>query len=273
MANDIITNRKSKDSIFVKLFQDKNNVLKLYKEIHPENDDISVDDINIYTLDSVIVNTIYNDLGFLVKDKFILLVEAQSTWNPNIPVRMLFYLSETLRRYIADTKQIEHSRSKVKLPKPELYVIYSGEEKIPDVVSLNDEFFDGTAEIDLKVKIFDKIDETISGQYIGFCKVFDEQRKIYSKGVQAARETFRICIEKSYLTDFMKSHEREVIDMMSELFDEEVIRKQYDIARFDEGWQGGRRKGRQEERQKTIEAMRKLGISEEQIKAIYGNRC
>ncbi len=59
MANDIITNRKSKDSIFVKLFQDKNNVLKLYKEIHPENDDVSVDDINIHTLDSVIVNTIY----------------------------------------------------------------------------------------------------------------------------------------------------------------------------------------------------------------------
>ena len=33
-----------------------------------------------------------------------------------------------------------------------------------------------------------------------------------------------------YLEEFMKNHEKEVIDMMAQLFDEEVMRKQYDIA-------------------------------------------
>ena len=53
-------------------------------------------------------------------------------------------------------------------------------------------------------------------------------------------ETYRICIEKGYLEEFMKSHEKEVIHMMAQLFDEEVMRKQYDIA--------SRRKEREEGR-------------------------
>lgn len=230
MAAQPTLKRKSKDSVFVKFFQDKKNILQLYQEFHPEAADLNVDDITVQTLDSVMVNTIYNDLGFLVKDKFVMLVEAQSTWNPNIALRMLIYLVETFTRYLKSTAQSEHSSTKVKLPKPELYVFYSGTGEKPKVISLNDEFFEGTADIDVKVKVLSKVDTTLSGQYIGFCKVFDEIRKNGKDGVEIAKETFRICIEKGYLADFMKAHEMEVIDMMTQLFDEEEIRKRYDIA-------------------------------------------
>lgn len=230
MATQPSLKRKSKDSVFVKFFQDKKHILQLYQEFHPEVTDLSVDDIQIQTLDSVMVNTIYNDLGFLVKDKYVMLVEAQSTWNPNIALRMLIYLVETFTRYLKATKQSEHSSSKVRLPKPELYVFYSGAGNKPDVISLNDEFFDGKADIEVKVNVLSKVDTTLSGQYIGFCKVYDEIRKNGKDGVEIAKETYRICIEKGYLADFMKSHEMEVIDMMTQLFDEEEIRKRYDIA-------------------------------------------
>ena len=230
MAAQPTLKRKSKDSVFVKFFQDKKNILQLYQEFHPEASGLNVDDITVQTLDSVMVNTIYNDLGFLVKDKFVMLVEAQSTWNPNIALRMLIYLVETFTRYLKSTDQSEHSSIKVKLPKPELYVFYSGTGEKPKVISLNDEFFEGTADIDVKVKVLSKVDTTLSGQYIGFCKVFDEIRKNGKDGVEIAKETFRICIEKGYLVDFMKAHEMEVIDMMTQLFDEEEIRKRYDIA-------------------------------------------
>lgn len=230
MAAQPTLKRKSKDSVFVKFFQDKKNILQLYQEFHPEEADLNVDDITVQTLDSVMVNTIYNDLGFLVKDKFVMLVEAQSTWNPNIALRMLIYLVETFTRYLKSTGQSEHSGTKVKLPKPELYVFYSGTGEKPKVISLNDEFFEGTADIDVKVKVLSKVDTTLSGQYIGFCKAFDEIRKNGKDGVEIAKETFRICIEKGYLADFMKAHEMEVIDMMTQLFDEEEIRKRYDIA-------------------------------------------
>lgn len=231
MPKDMTVKRQSKNSVFVNFFKEEANILQMYRELHPEATDVTIDDITVDTLESVIVNTLYNDLGFLVKDKYVFLVEAQSTWNENIALRMLFYLTETFRRYINDTQQSELDEQRVKLPTPELYVIYSGTGKKPDIVSLSEDFFGGNPDIELKVHVLSEVDNTLSGQYIGFCKVFDEQRKLHSDGMTVARETYRICIEKGYLSEFMRSHEKEVIDMMYELFDEETMRKQLDTAR------------------------------------------
>ena len=208
MTNDVTVKRKSKDSVFVKFFSYIENVKKLYEEFHPEITDLKEEDIQVQTLDSAIVNTIYNDLGFIVKDRYVVLVEAQSTWNPNMALRMLFYISETYRRYLVDTQQSEHSTTKVKLPKPELYVIYTGEQEKPNEISFSEEFFGGSSEIELKIKVLSKVDTTLAGQYVGFCRVFDEQRKRYENSIEAAIETYRICIEKGYLEEFMKNHEK-----------------------------------------------------------------
>lgn len=267
------TKRKSKDSVFINLFEDTKNVLRLYKELHPEDTQITVDDIHIQTIKSVLVNTLYNDLGFIVKDKFVMLVEAQSAWNPNMPLRMLFYLAETYRRYLADTIQSEHSSTKVKIPKPELYVVYSGEQKCPEIVSFSDSFFDGDCPVELKVKVLNKVDMTIYGQYIGFCKVFNEQRKIYQDSIMCAKETLRICIEKGYLVSYLQKHEKEVVDMMSELFDEEYQREAYNRASQRkaiekgraEGEAKGKAEGKAEERKALAEKMRAKGYSEQEI--------
>ena len=132
---------------------------------------------------------------------------------------------------------------------PELYVIYSGPGKKPDVISFSEDYFGGNPDIELKVHVLSEANNTtLSGQYIGFCKVFDEQRKLYDDGITAAKETYRICIEKGYLTEFMKSHEKEVIDMMHELFDEETARKKYDTARSIQDIEKGREEGKAEEK-------------------------
>ena len=243
MPKDLSVNRQSKNSVFVSFFQDEKHILQMYKELHPEATDVTVEDITIETLESVIVNTLYNDLGFRVKDKFVFLVEAQSTWNVNIALRMLFYLVETYRRYIHDTEQSEHDEQRVKLPTPELYVIYSGTGKKPEVVSLSEDFFGGNPDIELRVHVLSAVDTTLSGQYIGFCKVFDEQRKLHHDGMIIAKETYRICIEKGYLSEYMRSHEREVISMMYELFDEETMRKQLDAARHKRDVEQGEAQG------------------------------
>ena len=158
MTNDVTVKRKSKDSVFVKFFSYIENVKQLYEEFHPEITDLKEEDIQVQTLDSAIVNTIYNDLGFIVKDRYVVLVEAQSTWNPNMALRMLFYISETYRRYLIDTQQSEHSTSKVNLPKPELYVIYTGEQEKPEEISFSEEFFGGNSDIELKIKVLSKVD-------------------------------------------------------------------------------------------------------------------
>lgn len=263
------TKRKSKDSVFVNLFEDTKNVLRLYKELHPEDTQVTVEDIQIQTIKSVLVNTLYNDLGFFVKDKFVMLVEAQSAWNPNMPLRMLFYLAETYRRYLADTIQSEHSSTRVKIPKPELYVVYSGEQKCAETVSFSETFFGGNSSVELKVRVLNEVDMTIYGQYIGFCKVFNEQRKIYQDSILCAKETIRICIEKGYLVPYLQEHEKEVVDMMSELFDEEYQREAYNRASqknaIERGRAEGKAEGKAEERRTLAEKMRAKGYSEQEI--------
>lgn len=263
------TKRKSKDSVFVDLFENAENVLQLYKELHPEDTQVTVDDIHIQTIKSVLVNTLYNDLGFLVRDKFVMLVEAQSAWNPNMALRMLFYLAETYRRYLADTVQSEHSSKKVTIPKPELYLVYSGTHKCPETISFSETFFGGDSPVELKIKVLKEADMTIYGQYIGFCKVFDEQRGIYKESIRCAKETIRICIEKGYLVSYLQEHHKEVVDMMSELFDEEYQREAYNRASSREaiaiGRAEGRAEGKAERNMELAEKMREKGYSEQEI--------
>ena len=133
------------------------------------------------------------------------------------------------------------------LPKPELYVVYSGNKSVPDEISFKDDFFEGDSPVDLRITILSRTDETIYGQYIGFCKVYDEQRKLYDNSIKCIEETIKICLEKGYLMTFLNLYKREVVTMMSELFDEQVQREQYDIAvkkaYKDEGRAEGRAEG------------------------------
>ena len=227
--------RKAKDSVFTVLFQDVNNVYELYKELHPEDVDVTVDDIRVETLETVLINDIYNDLGFIVnsggKVRYVILVEAQSRWTDNITLRMLLYITETYHRYLKETEQSEHVEKKVLLPKPDMYVVYTGSKNVSDEVSFSQTYFDGDSPLDLKVKVLKNSGkDTLHGQYIGFSRVYDEQRKLYGNKLECIRETIRICIEKGYLTEFLGIHKQEVTTMLSELLDEQAQRNQYDIA-------------------------------------------
>ena len=50
----------------------------------------------------MIVDEPYNDLVFTVKDRLLVLVEAQSTWSFNILLWLLLYLADTLHGIIRD---------------------------------------------------------------------------------------------------------------------------------------------------------------------------
>ena len=68
-SDNTTVKEKSKDSVFVNLFSNKNYILQLFKELHPEASEVTVEDITVRTLKAILVNTIYNDLGFTVKYK------------------------------------------------------------------------------------------------------------------------------------------------------------------------------------------------------------
>lgn len=222
---------KIKDSIFTNLFQDKKYLIRLYKTLHPEDSDVTEDDIKDVTLKHVLVDADYNDLGFTVDGRLVVMVESQSTWTLNIIIRALMYLIQTYHDFFKRTKQNLYGSKKVDMPKPELYLIFTGErpKNPPDIISLSKDFFDGgKIAIDAKVKVLYQEDESnIIGQYIIFCKVYNEQRKKHGQTKKAVTETIRICKDRNVLKEYFESKEQEVVDIMMTLFDDEQVLEAY----------------------------------------------
>ena len=223
--------RKIKDSIFTNLFQDKKYLIRLYKTLHPEDSDVTEDDIKDVTLKHVLVDADYNDLGFSVGGRLVIMVESQSTWTLNIIIRALMYLIQTYHDFFKRTKQNLYGSKKVDMPKPELYVICTGEKpkNPPDTISLSKDFFDGERiAVDAEIKVLYQEDEnSIIGQYIIFCKVYNEQRKKYGQTKKAVTETIRICKNRNVLKEYLENKEQEVVDIMMTLFDDEQVLEAY----------------------------------------------
>ncbi len=226
-----IMKRTIKDSVFTDLFQDKKYLLQLYKALHPEDTDVTEDDLNDITIKNVLTDNIYNDLGFTVGGKLMILVEAQSSvWTVNIIVRALMYLVQTWHDYFERTKQNLYKSKKVQMPIPEVYVIFTGERKTrPSEISLSQEFFGGKeCAVNVKVKmIYDGKEGDIINQYVMFTKVCNEQMKKYGRTRKAVMEAIRICKDRNVLSEYLSSKESEVVSIMMVLYDEEEIMRSY----------------------------------------------
>ena len=223
--------RKIKDSVFTNLFQDKKYLLRLYKTLHPEDSNVTEEDIKDVTIKHILVDADYNDLGFSVGGRLVILVESQSTWTLNIIIRALMYLIQTYHDFFKRTKQNLYGSKKVNMPKPELYVIFTGEKpkNPPDIISLSKDFFKGEKiAVDAEVKVLYQEDESnIIGQYIIFCKVYNEQMKLYGRTRKTVTETIRICKDKNILREYLLDREKEVVSIMMSLFDEEEVIRSY----------------------------------------------
>ncbi len=141
------------------------------------------DSLTDVTIENVLTDNLYNDLSFIANNKLMILIEAQSIWTLNIIIRALLYLAQTYHDYFERTNQNLYKRKKVKMPKPELYVVYVGNHKnMPDEISLSKEFFGGAdIAIDVKVKVISESDtDSIINQYIIFSKVYDEEEVMRS---------------------------------------------------------------------------------------------
>ena len=227
---EVMAKRTAKNSVFLDLFQNKSYLLRLYKTLHPEDTTATEDSLTDVTIENVLTDNLYNDLGFIVKNKLVILVEAQSTWTMNILVRVFLYLAQSYHEYFQHTSQNYYKSKKVKMPKPELYVIYTGNKgQKPDKVFLSKEFFEG-ADIDIEVKarvIYESDKDDIINQYIIFCKVFNEQTKQHGMTQKAVMETIRICKDRNVLREYLLNREKEVVTIMMSLFDEEQIMKSF----------------------------------------------
>ena len=127
-SKKVTVNRTYKDTVFRKLFSDRKNLLSLYNAI---NGTAYTDEteLEIVTLESAIYMGMKNDLAFII-DTNLFLYEHQSTYNPNIPLRNLFYIADEYQRLVV--RKSLYSTVIQKIPTPRFLVFYNGTKEVED---------------------------------------------------------------------------------------------------------------------------------------------
>lgn len=220
----------AKDSVFTDLFSHPKYLFQLYRALHPEDQETTEKSIRIVTMKNILLDQSYNDLGFQIGKRLLMLVEAQSGWTVNIILRSLLYLAQTWQEYIQSTGQNIYGSRRLELPRPELYVLYTGERKTrPKLLRLSDEFFAGReSAVEVRVKmIYDGKKGDIVSQYVAFTRIYNEQVRLYGRTRETVLKTIRICKNRNVLKEYLESREKEVVSMMMTLFDDEYILKTY----------------------------------------------
>lgn len=236
--NKPIANREYKSSVFALLFKDI--VGRLYyaitgKPISPGAK------ISITTLTDVLYKGRLNDLSFEIDGKLIVVIEHQSTLNPNMPLRMQQYYTMLGKRYDSVQKAI-YSETLVKIPRPEFIVLYNGVDPMPGgdryTLRLSDMFIEQSDEpmggMELTVEVFN-INKGYNTEMAARCKELAD----YETFIHAARENERSgmsredavkkavfdCIEHGTLKEFLETYKWEVVDMLVTEWDYELEKK------------------------------------------------
>lgn len=265
-----------KDSVFTYIFNQPEYARELYLALHPEDPGVTEADCRVVTLENILTVGMYNDVGLQVRDILILLVEAQSVFSVNIALRMLLYLAETYKEYGEEHKLNLYGTAPVAIPRPELYVVYTGSRAdVPEVLRLSD-LYQGAGSADVEVKVLrGNGTGDIVDQYVRFCKISDEERKKHGRSGKAVEETLRRCMEENVLAPFLTARQKEVSEIMVTLFDHEKIMEIHDYhiaenARKD-ALQEGLKKGREENMVQTIQnIIKNTGWSVEQVMETAG---
>ena len=285
-----------KDSLFIDLFSDKMRLIQLYKSLIDDQRQINPEDIEILTIQNIILRGIYNDLGFRVKDEIIILMEAQTTYTTNIVLRILFYLSETLKNYIIDSSEnknlneLYNTKPRI-IPKIKLFIVYTGDKimqdhdlHLKDVMVENDIISD----IDMKVRVLCTGNKkSILGQYILFIRVYTKQKKECKDIETAVKNTIEICMNDEILKEYLDYRKMEVQEMITAFMTQEEAFESFLKDEVKRGRKEGEEKGRKEGEEKGkidtlinffkngigLDVISKgLGMSIEEVKSILIGR-
>ena len=131
--------------------------------------------------------------------------------------------------------------------------------------------------IDAKVKmIYLQDSDDIINQYIGFCRVCNEQVALNGRTLKAVKEIIRICRDRNLLKEYLSERETEVEEIMLTLFVQEQVwnieRDNISAAALAEGWDKGKVEGIElgitQGRNEGI----KLGITQGRSEGIWENK-
>jgi len=291
MLNHMDANTKYKDSVFSFLFSDPDLLRELYCAL--EGVDLPPDaPVIINTLQNVLFMGINNDISFEICGKLVVLIEHQSTINPNMALRLLMYIARVYEKIVGD-RNIYTSRL-VPIPRPEFFVLYNGAAPFPDeqTFKLSDAFEkagligltekEGAA-LELVVKAINinegrnevllKKCKTLAG-YSAFVARMREFEKECGDRTEAMTRAVRYCRDHDILKEFFEQNAAEVMNMLiTEWNLEDAQKVWYEDGVEDgieRGIEKGIEKGREEGRESVARNALAKGLTPELICSITG---
>ena len=242
-----LVNRNYKDTVFRMLFSDRKNLLSLYNAVNQKHY-TDPEDLEIVTLENAIYMGMKNDLAFII-DTNLYLYEHQSTYNPNMPLRDLFYISNEYQKLL-DKKSL-YSSSLQKIPAPNFIELYNGTDTLSDFsehrLSSAFENLSGEPKLELIVTVLN-INEGHNALLMEHCQTLKEYSQYvakvrkYAAGMpldQAVKYAVDEYIKENILADFLRKNRAEVISMSIFEYDKEEEEKKLRKAEYEAGVEAG----------------------------------
>ncbi len=235
--------RNYKDSIFRGIFKYKKAFKVLYEFLTGNKLHTGIKE---YGTGNVLTVAKYrNDVAFLTKDnKSLIIVEHQSTPNPNMALRSLFYAATLLDIYIRDnnlTRKL-HSATAVEIPKVEIYVVYNGGKDIDTkeyTLQVNNNSEGNSIYVTCIIKYirFDKLDDEykkLTNEVTGYAYLIDRISYYHKVRNHSLEDSIKMgvddCIKSKYLLEYIKER-KEFIIMLTVILSEEDMQE----IRFEDG--------------------------------------
>ena len=246
--------RNYRDTLFRMLYRNKKRLLSLFNAVNGTQYD-NPDDLTITTLEGVLYLGMKNDVSCII-DMMMQLYEHQSTVNPNMPLRNLFYVSDLLQKYIYEEGIDIYSRKQIKIPTPKFVVFYNGDEEQPErkEILLSKAFSANTGETNMELVVLQiNINKGQNEELKAACKTlqeyaeFTERAREHRKEMEledAIRSTIDECIRDGILKDFLLKNKAEVYHMCLYEFDVELHERVLREEEREEGRLEGIREGR-----------------------------
>jgi len=246
--------KKYKDTIFRMLFENKENLLSLYNAMNHKNY-TDADALQVVTLENSIYMGMKNDLAFIL-DMNLYLYEHQSTYNPNMPLRDLFYISNEYQKLVVQKSL--YSSVLQKIPAPKFVVFYNGTKEIEDIsefrLSSAYECQTDDPDLELRVTVLN-VNEGHNQELMEHCQTLKEYaqyvakvRKYTSLGELSLEEAVECaveeCIKEGILAEFLIQNRAEVISMSIFEYNKDEEEKKLRKAEFEAGREAGIEEGR-----------------------------
>ena len=273
---EIKVNREHKDRVFRLIFggNDKSWTLSLYNAVNG-SDYTNPDDITITTIEDALYLNMKNDVSFLIADTMNM-YEHQSTYNPNMPLRMFLYAGMVYSAYSEDLNT--YSDRLQKIPAPRLIVFYNGKKELNDevVLRLSDAFPEGMkGDVEVNVHMLN-INYGNNEELMKRCRPLSDYSNFISnvrilklKGNEMA-DAVHLAIgalsDDSPIKAYLQKMEAEVLKSCITEYDEQKVMDKFREEYIAEGLQ----QGRSEQARFTNTQLKSLGMDISQRSKVLG---